>query len=135
MFAHSKIHAALFSAALCLCNSAAADSLQFQSAREMQHELVILVDFPDSQMQFSTETFRNALNAEKYDGECSTGSVADYFNNSSHDAYRPVFDVFGIYTLPENNTQIFTSKYKTYLPTEDELKRELRLDSFHKLDE
>ena len=39
------------------------------------------------------------------------------------------------YTLPENNTQIFTSKYKTYLPTEDELKRELRLDSFHKLDE
>jgi len=39
------------------------------------------------------------------------------------------------YTLPENNTQIFTSKYKTYLPSEDELKRELRLDSFHKLDE
>lgn len=36
------------------------------------------------------------------------------------------------YTLPENNTQIFTSKYKTYLPTEDELKRELRLDAFHK---
>ena len=26
-------------------------------------------------------------------------------------------------------------RYKTYLPTEDELKRELRLDSFHKLDE
>ena len=100
MFAHSKIHAALFSAALCLCNSAAADSLQFQSAREMQHELVILVDFPDSRMQFSAETFRNALNAEKYDGECSTGSVADYFDNSSHGAYRPVFDVFGIYTLP-----------------------------------
>ena len=104
MFTHSKIHAALFSAALCLCNSAAADSLQFQSAREMQHELVILVDFPDSRMQFSAETFSNALNAEKYDGECSTGSVADYFDNSSHGAYRPVFDVFGIYTLPENST-------------------------------
>lgn len=39
------------------------------------------------------------------------------------------------YTLPEGNTQIFTSKYKTYLPTEEELRKELRLDSFHALDE
>lgn len=29
------------------------------------------------------------------------------------------------YTLPEENSQIFASKYKLYLPTEDELKREL----------
>lgn len=29
------------------------------------------------------------------------------------------------YTLPENNTQIFASKYKLYLPTEDELIREV----------
>ena len=29
------------------------------------------------------------------------------------------------YTLPENNKQIFTSKYKLYLPTEEELCREL----------
>jgi predicted nuclease of restriction endonuclease-like (RecB) superfamily len=29
------------------------------------------------------------------------------------------------YTLSENNTQIFTSKYKLYMPTEEELKREL----------
>ena len=29
------------------------------------------------------------------------------------------------YTLPENNTQIFASKYMLYLPTEEELKREL----------
>ena len=29
------------------------------------------------------------------------------------------------YTLPENNKQIFTSKYKLYLPTEDELVREV----------
>ena len=36
------------------------------------------------------------------------------------------------YTLPENNGQIFASKYFTYLPTEDELKRELRLDDFQK---
>ena len=38
------------------------------------------------------------------------------------------------YTLPEDNRQIFASKYFTYLPTEDELKRELRLDDFQKLD-
>ncbi len=39
------------------------------------------------------------------------------------------------YTLPEDNTQIFASKYKTYLPSEEELKQELRLDSFQKLDD
>ena len=30
------------------------------------------------------------------------------------------------YTLPEETTQIFASKYKLYLPTEDELRRELQ---------
>ena len=39
------------------------------------------------------------------------------------------------YTLPEDNDQIFASKYYTYLPTEEELKRELRLDEFWKLEE
>lgn len=34
------------------------------------------------------------------------------------------------YTLPEENTQIFASKYKVYLPTEEELKRELDLENF-----
>ena len=38
------------------------------------------------------------------------------------------------YTLPENNNQIFASRYFTYLPSEEELKRELRLDEFHKID-
>lgn len=28
------------------------------------------------------------------------------------------------YTLPENNSQIFASKYMTYLPTEEELRKE-----------
>ncbi len=36
------------------------------------------------------------------------------------------------YTLPEDNNQIFASKYFTYLPTEEELKRELRMDDFQK---
>ena len=39
------------------------------------------------------------------------------------------------YTLPEDNDQIFASKYYTYLPTEEELRRELRLGEFQKLDE
>ena len=30
------------------------------------------------------------------------------------------------YTLPENETQVFASKYKLYLPTEEELMRELQ---------
>ena len=38
------------------------------------------------------------------------------------------------YTLPEGNRQIFASKYFTCLPTEEELKRELRLDEFQKID-
>ena len=31
------------------------------------------------------------------------------------------------YTLPEDNSQIFTSKYKLYLPSEEELRRELAI--------
>lgn len=38
------------------------------------------------------------------------------------------------YTLPEDNTQIFASKYMMYLPTEEELKRELKLDEYVKMD-
>ena len=36
-------------------------------------------------------------------------------------------------TLPENNTQIYAAKYMPYMPTEEELKRELNLDEFEKL--
>jgi predicted nuclease of restriction endonuclease-like (RecB) superfamily len=39
------------------------------------------------------------------------------------------------YTLPEDNSQIFASKYFTYLPTEEELKRELRIDGFIHMDD
>ena len=31
------------------------------------------------------------------------------------------------YTLPEDNKQIFASKYLLYLPTEDELKKEMKM--------
>ncbi len=39
------------------------------------------------------------------------------------------------YTLPEDNKQIFASKYMTYLPSEEELKRELKLDEFVKIND
>ena len=39
------------------------------------------------------------------------------------------------YTLPENNQQIFASKYKLYMPTEEELKKEIQLDKFELLEE
>ena len=35
-------------------------------------------------------------------------------------------------TLPENNTQIYAAKYMPYMPTEEELKRELNLNDFEK---
>ncbi len=38
------------------------------------------------------------------------------------------------YTLPKDNTQIYAAKYMPYMPTEEELKRELKLDEFEKLD-
>ena len=37
------------------------------------------------------------------------------------------------YSLPENNNQIYASKYFTYLPTEEELKQELKLDDYKKI--
>ena len=39
------------------------------------------------------------------------------------------------YTLPEENNQIFASKYKLYLPTEEEFKKELNLDNYVKKDD
>lgn len=39
------------------------------------------------------------------------------------------------YTLSENDTQIFASKYMTYIPSEEEFKRELRLDDYKKMDD
>ena len=38
-------------------------------------------------------------------------------------------------TLPEDNTQIYAAKYMPYMPTEEELKRELNLDDFEKLED
>lgn len=39
------------------------------------------------------------------------------------------------YTLPEDNKQIFASRYMTYIPSEEEFKKELRLEGYRKIDE
>ena len=39
------------------------------------------------------------------------------------------------YTLPEGNNQMFASKYFTYLATEEELRQELRIDKYRKIEE
>lgn len=39
------------------------------------------------------------------------------------------------YTLPEDNNQIFASKYKLYLLTEEEFKKELNLENYVKKDD
>ena len=38
-------------------------------------------------------------------------------------------------TLPEDNRQIYAAKYMPYLPTEEELKRELNLEEFERLED
>ena len=38
------------------------------------------------------------------------------------------------YTLPEDNRQIFAAKYLPYMPTKEELKRELNLEEFEKFE-
>ena len=38
------------------------------------------------------------------------------------------------YTLPESNNQIFASKYKLYLPSEEEFKKELNFENYVKKD-
>lgn len=43
-------------------------------------------------------------------------------------------DTLVTYTLPEDNTQIYAAKYLSYMPTEEELRRELYLKEFNKLD-
>lgn len=39
------------------------------------------------------------------------------------------------YTLPEDNKQIFASRYMTYIPSEEEFKRELRLEEYKNFDD
>lgn len=64
--------------------------------------LVILVSFSDKAFIKTNAAFNKMLNEET--GICNnkSGSVKQYFQNSSYGRYNPTFDVYGPYTL--NNT-------------------------------
>jgi len=66
--------------------------------------LVILVGFADKHFTKTNATFNNMLNEET--GPCNnkSGSVKQYFQNSSYGKYNPTFDVYGPYTLDNNCT-------------------------------
>ena len=59
----------------------------------------------------------------------------DYNLQKNQNAEQTYHSIRNSYTLPEDNHQIFASKYFTYLPSEEELKRELNLKEFHKKEE
>lgn len=66
--------------------------------------LVILVNF--SNKSFVTpnplDAFTSLLNEEGYAANGGTGSAKDYYRDSSHGQFDPIFDVVGPYTLPES---------------------------------
>lgn len=66
-----------------------------------QHGLVILVEFSNKKMARTRQEYVNMLNQEGYSRDKSTGSATDYFNESSYGKYKPVFDVYGPYTVSQ----------------------------------
>ncbi len=73
-------------------------------AQKHKRNLVILVQFANLSFTESNVVtkFNNLLNQEGYNYNGATGSVRDYFIESSFGAYQPTFDVVGPYTLPQN---------------------------------
>lgn len=63
-----------------------------------RHVLVVLVNFSDLKWSFADDPkaeMTAMLNQPGYTGNYCTGSVADYFRESSNGVYRPIFDVYG----------------------------------------
>jgi len=63
-----------------------------------RHVLVILVNFSDLKWSFANDPqaeMTAMLNQPGYTGNYCTGSVADYFRESSNGVYKPIFDVYG----------------------------------------
>ncbi len=71
---------------------------------ETDKVLVILAAFTDVPFSVADtkQAFINMLNQSGYSANGGTGSVRDYFNNSSDGNYLPDFDVYGPVTLPQN---------------------------------
>lgn len=93
-------------------------------------------------MRVENEKARNFYLEEAVKAQWSTRQLERQINTlfyerllSSHDKQSMAAEIQTLepaksdaivkYTLPENETQIFASKYKLYLPTEEELRKEL----------
>ncbi len=69
--------------------------------------LTILVEFPDYKFTYSKEQIDQVFNSTEYNTTgrfTSYGSVAQYFDDSSNGAFRPVFSLVGPYSLDKNAT-------------------------------
>ena len=68
------------------------------------HSIVILVDYEDKKftMDDPGDYFNRHLNEEGFSENGATGSVRDYFIESSLGKFSPTFDVFGPVALPHN---------------------------------
>lgn len=66
--------------------------------------LVVLVEFSDVRFKSPdpVSQFTDYLNKEGYNEYHNIGSVRDYFIKNSMGEFRPIFDVYGPVTLPEN---------------------------------
>lgn len=66
--------------------------------------LVILVQYSDVKFTLKDPYtyFNNLLNQEGFSQYNATGSARDYFLENSHNLFQPDFDVYGPYTLPQN---------------------------------
>lgn len=66
------------------------------------HFLVILIAFKDKPFTHTKAEFEAMLNENGYTGNKAVGSAADYFEDNSDGAFRPIFDVYGPVTLDQN---------------------------------
>ena len=81
-----------------------ASAEDFPMTHGERHIPVLLVNFKDKQFKISNpnQSFDNLLNQQGYSANGGTGSVRDFYMDNSDGAFRPIFDVYGPYDLPEN---------------------------------
>ena len=77
-------------------------ALRSGGAIGQKHYLVILVEFSDVHFSYSKSDFEALLNAENYTVNGGTGSARKFYMENSHNAFEPIFDVYGPVTLDNN---------------------------------
>lgn len=86
------------------------ETMKPMKAASFNRGIVILVSFSDKQFKKSRAAFDEMLNEESSNPNNESGSVRDYFNNSSFGAFVPQFDVYGPYTL-DHKCQYYGGNY------------------------